>query len=95
MTISVDGKQVNDNKSEKLLGVILNEKLTWQEHLHGIKWRKEGENSPLLIPRLPSRFGILKKLSRSASKRNLSILTNYLFYCKLSYCFLSSPTHGG
>ena len=47
--IIVDGKQVTETKSEKLLGVILNEKMTWQDHLYGEKWRPEGENSQGLI----------------------------------------------
>ena len=95
MTILVDGKEVTETKSEKLLGVIINEKMTWQEHLHGEKWRKEGENNQGLIPQLSTRVGILKKLARSASKRNLRILSNGLFYSKLSYCLpLFSNTWG-
>ena len=60
--ISVDGKEVTETTSEKLLGE--DEKMTWQEQLHGEKLRKEGENSPGLIPQLSSRVGILKKLSK-------------------------------
>ena len=51
-TISVDGKQVTETKSEKLLGVIINNHLTWQDHLHGETWRVEGENRKGLIPQL-------------------------------------------
>ena len=37
-------------------------------------------------PQLSTRVGILKKLYRSAFPKNLKILTNGLFYSKLSYC---------
>ena len=68
-TISVDGKQVTETKSEKLLGVIINNHLTWQDHLHGETWR--AENSKGLIPQLAQRVGILKKLSSLASMKRL------------------------
>ena len=70
-TVSVDGKQVTETKSEKLLGVIINNHLTWQDHLHGETWRAEGENSKGLIPQLAQRVGILKKLSSLASMKRL------------------------
>ena len=80
LKISVDGKEVIETKSEKLLGVILNEKMTWNEHLYGENWRPEGEISPGLIPQLSSRLGLIKKLSRGTSKKNLRMLINGLFH---------------
>ena len=35
MSIHVDGKEVVETESEKLLGVIINNELTWKNHLHG------------------------------------------------------------
>ena len=35
----VDNREVKETKSEKLLGVIINNELTWKEHLHGETWR--------------------------------------------------------
>ena len=86
LKIVVDGKEVIETKSEKLLGVILNDKMTWQDHLYGEKWREKGKNSPGLIPQLSKRLGILKKLSASASKKKLRMLSFGLFYSKLAYC---------
>ena len=87
LEILVDGKQVIETQSEKLLGVILNNRLTWKEHLMGEKWRiPEKDNSPGLIPQLSQRVGILRKLSAFTSKKKLRMLASGMFYSKLSYC---------
>ena len=86
LEIVVDGKQVRETRSEKLLGVILNNNMTWREHLYGETWRTEGENSQGLIPQLSQRVGILRKLSRFAPKKKLRMIAGGLFYSKLSYC---------
>ena len=56
LAIQVDGKEVIESESEKLLGVVVNNKLTSQHHLHG-----DEENSGL-IPQLKQRVGTLKRL---------------------------------
>ena len=33
--IVVDGKLVTESRSEKLLGLVLNNNLTWKNHLYG------------------------------------------------------------
>ena len=63
MEIQVGNMTVKETKSEKLLGVIINNELTWKEHLHGETWRGDGENAMGLIPQLAQRVGILRKLS--------------------------------
>ena len=91
-SIKVDGKIVKETQSEKLLGVILNNKMTWKEHLYGETWRTEEVNQQGLIPQ---RLGILRKISSVASKEKLSMLAQGLFYSKLSYCLpLFSNTWG-
>ena len=60
--------------------------MTWHEHLYGEDWRPVGENSPGLIPQLSQTLGILKKLSKYTSKKKLKMLTEGIFYSKLSYC---------
>ena len=35
MKIQVDGKEVTESESEKLLGVVINSELTWRTHLYG------------------------------------------------------------
>ena len=84
-SILVDGQVVTESKSEKLLGVVMNNTMTWHEHLHGEDWRNEG-NTPGLIPQLSQRLGILKKLSKFSSRKKLEMLAAGLFYSKLSYC---------
>ena len=85
LSISVDGKRVTETRSEKLLGVIINNQMTWREHLYGEDWRTE-KNSPGLISQLSQRLGILRKLSKHSSKQKLKVLASGLFYSKLSYC---------
>ena len=85
-SIQVDGKRVEETNSEKLLGVIINNKMTWNEHLHGEDWRTKEENNQGLIPQLSKRLGILRKLSYHSSTKKLRMLASGLFYSKLSYC---------
>ena len=85
-SIQVDGKTVSETPSEKLLGVIVNNHMTWHEHLHGEQWRTEEDNNMGLIPQLSQRVGILRKLSRYTSKKKLKMLISGIFYSKLSYC---------
>ena len=86
IVIEVDNMEVEETKSEKLLGVIINNKLTWQEHLHGETWRKGDENATGLIPQLSQRVGILKRMSKYMNKKRLELFTNSIFYSKLNYC---------
>ena len=69
--ISVDGLEVIETKSEKLLGVTINNELTWKEHIYGETWMSHDKNSPGLIPQLSQRIGILKKISKYMSKKRL------------------------
>ena len=62
-TVLVDNQVVTETASEKLLGVMLNNQLTWKEHLSGESWRPAGENNSGLISQLAQRVGVLKKLS--------------------------------
>ena len=94
-SILVDGKRVVETRSEKLLGVVINNKMTWHDHLHGENWRTEEKNNPGVIPQLSQRLGILRKLSHHSSKKKLKMLASGLFYSKLSYCLpLYSATWG-
>ena len=84
--ISVDGLEVIETKSEKLLWVTINNELTWKEHLYGETWRSHEKNAPGLIPQLSQRIGILKKISNYMSKRRLKMFAEGMFYSKLNYC---------
>ena len=80
LSIIVDGKEIVESESEKLLGVVINNELTWKNHLHG-----DAENEGL-INQLSKRIGILKKLSRRMSQERLKLFASGIFYSKLSYC---------
>ena len=86
LSILVDGKLVTETQSEKLLGVIINNQMTWREHLYGETWRTGEDNSPGLTPQLSQRLGILRKISGVASQKKLKMIAQGLFYSKLSYC---------
>ena len=76
LEVEVDGKLVQESPSEKLLGVILNNQMTWKDHLYGETWREpETDNSAGLISQLSQRVGILRKLSAFASKKKLKMLS--------------------
>ena len=95
LAILVDGELVKETKSEKLLGVIMNNQMTWREHLQGENWRTDGKNNPGLIPQLSQRLGILRRISAVASKKKMRMIAQGLFYSKLSYCLpLFSNTWG-
>ena len=40
MEIEKDVKKVQETRSEKLLGILVNDSLTWHEHLYGETWRE-------------------------------------------------------
>ena len=79
-SIVVDNKIVRESSSEKLLGLVLNNKLTWKNHLYG------DEENMGLVPQLNRRLGMLKRLSKFMSKDKLKYLSAGIFYSKLSYC---------
>ena len=68
MSINVDGQEIVETESEKLLGVIINNELTWKNHLHG------DDSNEGLITQLSKRIGILKKLSTRMSQKDLNSL---------------------
>ena len=76
----LNGKEINGRSSEKLLGVVVNNTLTWKNHLHG-----DTENEGLL-QQLSKRLGMLKMMSKHMERRNLKFFASGMFYSKLSYC---------
>ena len=80
MKIHVDGKEVVESSSEKLLGLVLNNKLTWKNHLYG------DQDNMGLIPQLSKRLGMLRRLSKYMSKDKLKLFSSGIFYSKLNYC---------
>ena len=56
LTIKVDGKDIVETDSEKVLGIVINNQLSWKNHLYG------DENHEGLVTQLSKRLGILRKL---------------------------------
>ena len=80
LAIEVDGQKIAETASEKLLGVVINNKLSWKEHLYGDK------DNPGLISQLKQRVGTLRRLSKYMSKERLKKMVSGIFYSKLMYC---------
>ena len=78
--IVVDEKEIVETPSEKLLGVVINNELTWKNHLYG-----DSENEGLTT-QLSRRIGMLSKMSKYMNKDNLKYFANGIFYSKLNYC---------
>ena len=86
LSINVDGKLVIETRSEKLIGIVINNQLTWKEHLYGETWRVDANNEVGLIPQLSQRVEILKRLSKLVSGPRLKLFSQGIFYSKLNYC---------
>ena len=78
--IKVDDKEVVETDSEKLLGLVVNNELTWRNHLYG-----DAENEGL-VQQLSRRIGVMKKMARVMDRKNLQFFASGLFYSKLNYC---------
>ena len=80
LKINVCGEQKEESESEKLLGVIVNNTLTWKDHIYG-----NDENQGLL-KQLSKRIGILKKLRPLMNNKKFKQVVAGLFTSKLIYC---------
>ena len=69
IAIVVDEDIIEELKSHKLLGVIVNNKLTWKEHLH-----VDNENEGLTT-QLKKRVGFLKSSSKFMCKKRMAMLS--------------------
>ena len=78
--VNVDGHRVTESQSERLLGLVINNKMTWENHLYG-----NNENKGL-IPKLSQRAKYIWKLSLIMPKERLSIIAEGIFFSLLNYC---------
>ena len=85
ISVSVCGKIVNASFSEKLLGLIVNDKMSWTDHLYGEHWR-QSDNAKGMITQLSQRVGLLSKLVKLMPKSRFHMVCQGLFYSKLLYC---------
>ena len=85
--IRVCDKVVKVSPSEKLLGIVMNGKLTWKEYLYGETWRtKKVDNFKGLIPKLSQRIGLLKQLRSKMIDESFDLIVNGLFMSVVRYC---------
>ena len=86
LSIQVCGKTVKESSNEKLIGVIINNKGTWRDHLHGFNNEEEGIKELGLIKNLSKRVGLLRNMRKYLSDNKFNMICNGLFYSKLIYC---------
>ena len=65
MNIKVDNQEIIETSSEKLLGLIINNELTWKNHLY-----RDDENEGL-VQQLSKRLGVMKEMARVMNRNNL------------------------
>ena len=82
--INVCGKTVKESKSERLLGLTIQNDLCWTIHLHGNGLTGDKKTIGLL-GQLSQRLGILKKLKPFTLPEQFNSIANGLFGSKLSY----------
>ena len=76
-SISIEGEEVTESTSERLLGVTLKNDLTWRAHLCG------DDQQPGLIQQLKQHVGLIKTLSKRVNKKSLKVFIDGIFYSKL------------
>ena len=79
LEIVVDGCRVVESDSERLLGVVMSNTLTWEAHLYG-----NNENRGL-IDKLSHRVSLISKLSHVMPKDRLKMMAEGIFFSVLNY----------
>ena len=77
--LQICGKTITESKSEKLLGILINNTITWKTHLYG------NEENVGLLRTLSKKVGVLTKLRKYMSITKFKQLSAGLFLSKLSY----------
>ena len=84
LKIKVGNQTISQTPSEKLLGVVISEDMTWRPHIWGESWR-ESDNWRGIIPQLLQRLGMLRYLGRVTSNDKMRVLIPGIFTSKLTY----------
>ena len=77
--INVDGCRVIETASEKLLGVMMNNTMTWAAHLYG------NNESKGLIHKLSQRASLVTKLAKVMPRNKLKVMAEGIFFSVLNY----------
>ena len=78
--ITVGGEYKEESKSEKLLGLLVNNSCNWESHLYG------DEENLGLIKQLSQRIGVLKRLKKFLPSFRFKQIVNGIYYSKQMYC---------
>ena len=78
--IMIENEEVKASRSEKLLGIVVNDSLTWRNYLHG------NEENQGLLQQLSKRVGVLKILRKYLPDEKFRQAVSALFTSKLIYC---------
>ena len=77
--ILVNGSRVTESSSERLLGMVMNNNLTWESHLYGNTETKG------LVEKLSYRVNLIVRLSRVMPKCRLKMMAEGIFFSSLNY----------
>ena len=78
--INIAGHEVTESTSERLLGLIVNNTMTWEHQLYGNDEHKG------LVTKLSQRAGLIRRLSFVMPKDKLIIMAEGIFFSLLNYC---------
>ena len=79
LEINVDGCKVVETESERLLGLIMNNVMSWKHHLYG------NEETKGLVDKLSHRASLISKLSKIMPKHRLKTFAEGIFFSVLNY----------
>ena len=87
LRVNVTGHSIEKSLSEKLLGLFINNTMTWQDHLYG---KKEDKG---LLSNLSQHASLIRKLSNLMPPEQLRTTSNGIFlltwYASLQQCIWS------
>ena len=79
LSVSICGEIKQETKSEKLLGITINNMLNWKNHLYG------DEENLGLVKELSQRIGMLKQIRKYVNTATFKLILNGMFTSKLIY----------
>ena len=80
----MQGRLVPPTQSERILGIYLDQSLSWETHLWVKNWR-DTDNFPGIVSQLMGRAGLLVKLSRILPRSTMPSLVAGIFISKLTF----------
>ena len=85
ISVVVKGKRIEETRSEKILGVVFSNDLTWHHQLYGEPEKPKENRTEGLLTTLSKRVGIFRKLAKYAKGTMLKSLAQGIYYSKLFY----------